>query len=376
MTKNAPFTTELQKKIDTLKARRKPIQMGNIHFDSALLLAPMSSICNAPFRLLMEDLGAGGTVSELISCHGINYKNVRTTDMLKIDSREKNIGLQLFGEGAEAMANAAKVAEEYNPKFIDINMGCPVKKVVGTGAGSSLLKDTSALPVFFSTIKKAIKVPLTIKIRLGWDHDSINAMEVIHIAREEGVEFVAVHGRTRSQQYTGNANWDYLEELGKKAPLDIIGNGDLHTATLVKARMSQTNCQALMLGRGPLRNPFLFLEPYIEEGDDIFFTPQDHLEVIKKLIEYSAEYAHSDHTLLISVRKHLIWMAAGYNNVSYFRDVIFKTPDLSETIKISEDFFLSLKDQCQLVLSFVKIQEYTVKLELIQIFQYQIQEKV
>ena len=345
MTKNAPFTTELQKKIDTLKARRKPIQMGNIHFDSALLLAPMSSICNAPFRLLMEDLGAGGTVSELISCHGINYKNVRTTDMLKIDSREKNIGLQLFGEGAEAMANAAKVAEEYNPKFIDINMGCPVKKVVGTGAGSSLLKDTSALPVFFSTIKKAIKVPLTIKIRLGWDHDSINAMEVIHIAREEGVEFVAVHGRTRSQQYTGNANWDYLEELGKKAPLDIIGNGDLHTATLVKARMSQTNCQALMLGRGPLRNPFLFLEPYIEEGDDIFFTPQDHLEVIKKLIEYSAEYAHSDHTLLISVRKHLIWMAAGYNNVSYFRDVIFKTPDLSETIKISEDFFLSLKDQ-------------------------------
>lgn len=345
MTKNAPFSPELQKKIDVLKARRTPIQMGSLSFDSPLLLAPMSSICTAPFRLLMEDLGAGGTVSELISIHGINYKNVRTIDMLKVDSREKNMGLQLFGEGAEAFAEAAKVAEEFNPKFIDINMGCPVKKVVGTGAGSSLLKDPSALPPLFSAVKKAIKVPLTIKIRLGWDHDSINALEVIHIAKEEGIEFVAVHGRTRAQQYTGNANWDHLEFLGEKAPLDIIGNGDLHTATLVKNRMKTTKCQALMLGRGPLRNPFLFLEPYMTEADDIFFTPQDHLEVINKLIEYSVPYAHSDHTLLVSIRKHLIWMAAGYNNVSYFRDMIFKTPDLKDTMKISEDFFLSLKDQ-------------------------------
>ena len=306
MTKNAPFSPELQKKIDVLKARRTPIQMGSLSFDSPLLLAPMSSICTAPFRLLMEDLGAGGTVSELISIHGINYKNVRTVDMLKVDSREKNMGLQLFGEGAEAFAEAAKVAEEFNPKFIDINMGCPVKKVVGTGAGSSLLKDPSALPPLFSAVKKAIKVPLTIKIRLGWDHDSINALEVIHIAKEEGIEFVAVHGRTRAQQYTGNANWDHLEFLGEKAPLDIIGNGDLHTATLVKNRMKTTKCQALMLGRGPLRNPFLFLEPYMTEADDIFFTPQDHLEVINKLIEYSVPYAHSDHTLLVSIRKHLI----------------------------------------------------------------------
>lgn len=345
MTKNAPFSPELQNKIDTLKARRTPIQMGSLSFDSPLLLAPMSSICTAPFRLLMEDLGAGGTVSELISIHGINYKNVRTIDMLKVDPREKNMGLQLFGEGAEAFSEAAKVAEEFNPKFIDINMGCPVKKVVGTGAGSSLLKDPSLLPPLFSAVKKAIKVPLTIKIRLGWDHDSINAMEVIHIAREEGIEFVAVHGRTRAQQYTGNANWDLLEHLGDKAPLDIIGNGDLHTATLVKAKMANTKCQALMLGRGPLRNPFLFLEPYMKENDDIFFSPADHLEVMNKLIEYSEPYAHSEHTLLVSIRKHLIWMAAGYNNVSYFRDMIFKTPDLKDTMKISEDFFLSLKDQ-------------------------------
>ena len=345
MTNNGPFSTELQKKIDLLKARRKPVRLGEIDFDSPLLLAPMSSICTAPFRRLMEDLGAGGTVSELISCHGINYKNVRTRDMLKIDPHEKNIGLQLFGEGAEAMAQAAVVAEEFGPKFIDINMGCPVKKVVGTGAGSSLLKDTSTLGHFFSTIKKSIKVPLTIKIRIGWDHDSINAMEVIHIAREEGVEFVAVHGRTRSQQYTGQANWDFLEHLGEKAPLDIIGNGDLHTAAFARKKMETTKCQALMLGRGPLRNPFLFLEPYIEENENIDFTPEDYYEVLEKLVEYSRPYAHTDHTLLISIRKHLIWMAAGFNNVAPFREKIFKTPDLEETMKISADFFLTMTEK-------------------------------
>ena len=342
---SAPFSAELQNKIDTLKSRRKPVQLGNITFDSPLLLAPMSSIGTAPYRLLMEDLGSGGTVSELISCHGINYKNIKTLEMLKVDPREKNMGLQLFGENPEAMALAAKVAEEFNPKFIDINMGCPVKKVVGTGAGSSLLKDTSTLGYFFQTIKSAIKIPLTIKIRLGWDADSINALEVIHIAREEGVEFVAVHGRTRAQQYTGKANWELLENLGEKSPLDIIGNGDLHTVNFVREKMHSTKCSALMLGRGPLRNPFLFLEPYILQNEELFFTPEDHFEVIKKLVEYSRDYAHSDHTLLISVRKHLIWMAAGFNNVSHFRDLIFKTPELSETMKLSEEYFYTLKDK-------------------------------
>lgn len=346
MTKhNAPFSSELQSKIDLLKARRTPVQLGSVHFDSPLLLAPMSSIGTAPYRLLMEDLGAGGTVSELISCHGINYKNIRTHEMLKIDPLEKNTGLQLFGESPEAMAQAAKVAEEFGPKFIDINMGCPVKKVVGTGAGSSLLKDTSTLGRFFAEIKKSIQIPLSIKIRTGWDHDSVNAMEVIHIAREEGIEFVAVHGRTRSQQYTGNANWQLLEQLGAKAPLDIIGNGDLHTVNFVREKMKTTNCSALMLGRGPLRNPFLFLEPYINESEDLFFTPEDHFEVMQKLVEYTAGYAHSEHTQLISVRKHLIWMAAGYNNVSSFRDLVFKTPELSETMKISEEFFSTQKDK-------------------------------
>ena len=341
---SGPFSPILQQKIDRLKERRQKIMLGDIEFASPLLLAPMSSICTPPFRLLMEDLGAGGTVSELISCHGINYKNVRTRDMLRIDPKEKHVGLQLFGEGAEAMSEAAKVAEEYGPKFIDINMGCPVKKVVGTGAGSSLLKDPSILPHFFSSIKKAIKVPLTIKIRLGWDDESINAQEIIHIAKEEGIEFVAVHGRTRAQQYTGKARWENLEELAMKSPLPFIGNGDLHTTTLTKEKMHKTNCDALMLGRGPLRDPFLFLTPYREEHEtELQFTPEDHYEVIKVLLEYYRPYAFNDHVLTVSLRKHIMWIAAGYNHCGQFRESLFKTPDIDETLKITEDFFLTQK---------------------------------
>ena len=235
-----PFTEGLQKKIDELKNRRPKIKLGSIPFDSPLLLAPMSAICSSPFRLLMEDLGAGGTVSELISCHGINYGNEKTRQMLRIDSREKNIGIQLFGEEKEAMARAALGAQEFEPGFIDINMGCPVRKVVKKGGGSALMRDTESLGGFFSSMKKVLEIPLTIKIRTGWDDDSINASEVIHIAKEEGVEFVAVHGRTRTQGYKGHANWDLLETLATTSPLPIIGNGDLHSAHSVKKRMLAT----------------------------------------------------------------------------------------------------------------------------------------
>lgn len=337
-----PFSGELQNKINLLKARRNSITLGSLHFASPLLLAPMSSIGVAPFRLLMEDLGAGGTVSELISCHGINYKNVRTTSMLKIDPKEKNVGLQLFGENKEAMALAAKVAEEFGPKFIDINMGCPVKKVVGTGAGSSLLKDTSTLGTFFHTIKSAIQIPLTIKIRTGWDQETINASEVIRIANEEGIEFVAIHGRTRAQQYTGKADWNLINSISTNSPLPIIGNGDLNSEKIIQEKINHSSCQAFMLGRGPLRNPFLFLTPYIKEDEPhLHFTPKDYFEVLNLLVNYSENYAHSSHIHLISIRKHIIWMAAGFQNVSTYRDQIYKTQSMDETLKLSKEFFYS-----------------------------------
>lgn len=336
-----PFSPQLQDKIKTLKERRTPVQLGRISFDSPLLLAPMASICNWPFRLLMEDLGSGGSVSELISCHGINFGNERTLNMLRIDPREKNVGIQIFGEDPKSMAKAAVVAEQYGPGFIDINMGCPVRKVVTKGGGSALLKNPGDLKTYLPPIRDALNVPLTIKIRTGWDEGSINADEVVKVAHDEGVEFVAVHGRTRCQKYTGKANWEYLEELAMNSPLPIIGNGDLHTPHLVKKRMSQTNCHALMLARGPLRNPFIFLEAY-DHDDEYEFNASDYLEIIERLYHYVTTAFDKDNIQLVQLRKHIVWFAAGWPNAAAFRAQIFATKDLEGTMDITRDYFFSL----------------------------------
>jgi tRNA-dihydrouridine synthase B len=333
-----PFSDKLQSKIDALKSMREPVKLGQISFASPLLLAPMSAICNAPFRLLMEQLGAGGTVSELVSCHGINYKNEKTRRMLYIDPRERNIGLQLFGEDTEAMAEAAIIAQEYKPNFIDINMGCPVRKVVTKGGGSALLKDTKKLAAFFGGIKKKLNIPLTIKIRTGWDEDSINADEVINIALGEGVEFVAVHGRTRTQQYKGKANWHLLEELAEKSKLPIIGNGDLHSAPLTKARMEQTKCDALMLGRGPLRDPFIFLTSYLENPAETPFGALDYWEIVERYYEYLTEYTDLERAHLIQLRKMIVWFVAGFPGVADFRGHIFKTQSVAEVFSLTQDY--------------------------------------
>jgi tRNA-dihydrouridine synthase B len=339
------FSSRLQNSIDRLTRRFEPVSLGQVEFRSPLLLAPMSAICTSSFRYLMQELGAGGTVSELISCHGINYDNQKTKEMLRLHPGEKSVGLQLFGEDSEAMAKAAMVTEKYQPDFIDINMGCPVKKVVSKGGGSALLKDTASLGRFFSTIKKQLQVPLTIKIRTGWDDNNLNAQEVIRIAYEEGVEFVAIHGRTRTQQYTGHANWDYIETLAQNSPLPLIGNGDLHEPPLVRQRLSQTSTQALMLGRGPLRHPFIFLESYLEDGESSPFTAQDHLEIIEVLFELMKEQGIREQVLVIQMRKHIMWLAAGFPEASPFRKGLFTQASLPETLRYTREYFLSLGEQ-------------------------------
>lgn len=341
------FSSELTKKIEALKAKRTPIKLGSVGFDSPLLLAPMSAICHFPFRLLMEELGAGGTVSELISCHGINYGNEKTRQMLTIHPKERNVGIQLFGEDTEAMARAAEVAREYNPKFIDINMGCPVRKVVTKGGGSALLKDTKKLSEFFSGIKRVLDIPLTIKIRTGWDADTINAPEVVNIAHNEGIEFVAIHGRTRTQQYKGEANWDLLEHVAQTAPLPIIGNGDLHSAPLTQERMKKTTCQALMLGRGPLRDPFIFLTSYLEDPTQSPFTPEDYFEIIKVYYDLMTKYSDQERTHLIQMRKMIVWFVAGFDGVSEFRGKIHQTKELGDVFKLTEDYLLGLGERDQ-----------------------------
>lgn len=323
---------------------QRPVQLGSIEFASPLILAPMAGICTPPFRMLMEDLGAGGTVSELISCHGINHGNQRTLEMLKIDEREKCAGIQLFGEDGASMAKAAQVAMKSNPKFIDINMGCPVRKVVSKGGGSALLKNLEDLGPFFAEIKKAIPVPLTIKIRTGWDADDINAEKIEKIALNEGVEWVAIHGRTRAQQYTGKANWDYIESLASQSTLPIIGNGDLHQPHQVAHRLTNTKCQGLMIARGCLRNPFIFLESLIPGSKESLFKGADYWEAIERLYDYTCDTYEKERTRLVQLRKLIVWFAAGFPGAAKFRNTMFTCQDLDDTMKFAMDYYIGLKD--------------------------------
>lgn len=340
------FSPALTEKLNHFKKFATPMQLGEVGFSSKLLLAPMAGICNIPFRLLMEDLGAGGTVSELISCHGINYGNQRTLEMLKIHPLEKNVGIQLFGEDADSMARAAVVAESYGPKFLDINMGCPVNKVVSKGGGSALMKELEKLAPLFEQMKKNMKVPLSIKIRTGWDQNSLNANEVMSIAHNSGIEWVAIHGRTRTQQYTGLANWDYIEALNETKKLPLIGNGDLHHPYGVSQRLQKTNCDALMIARGALRNPFIFMEsldPEYASKKHSIFNGNDYWEVIEKLHQYTVETFNDERAILVQIRKLIVWFAAGFPKAAAFRSQIFSSQNLSETMHLAQDYFQGLE---------------------------------
>lgn len=339
------FSNELNQKIERFRSKATPIKLGQIDFSSKLLLAPMAGICNIPYRLLMEDLGAGGTVSELISCHGINYGNQRTLEMLKIHPLERNVGIQLFGEDPEAMARAALVAESYGPKFLDINMGCPVNKVVSKGGGSALMKEIEALAPLFESMRSQMKIPLSIKIRTGWDANSRNAHEVIKIAQNSGIEWVAIHGRTRTQQYTGFADWDFIEGLNDGKNLPLIGNGDLHHPYGTSERLKISKCDALMIARGALRNPFIFLEsldPEYASQKKSIFLGKDYWEVIQRLYQYTTETFSDDRAILVQIRKLIVWFAAGFPHAAAFRSQVFTCPDLNDSMKLAEDYFLSL----------------------------------
>ncbi len=332
------FSAPLCRKIDGLIAFNQTTNIGKVEFQSPLLLAPMSGISTPPFRLFLEALGAGGTVSELVSCHGIIHGNERTRKMLMIDQREKSVGLQLFGEDPSVMAEGAKVAQDNNPKFIDINMGCPVRKVVSKGSGSALLKDPSKLGHFFKTIKNAITLPLTIKIRTGWDQETRNAPEVMRIASLEGIEWVAIHGRTRAQAYQGLADWDYIHWAASQSALPTIGNGDLNTADHIRQHLKATTCRGLMLGRGPLRDPFLFLKVN-DVKNEFKFTPQDYGEAVQVLAQLLMAHARNEKEALTNIKKHTVWMSNGLAHSGKFRQDIFASGGIDDALKMSNHFF-------------------------------------
>ena len=225
-------------------------------FRDKLILAPMAGVCDQPFRLLCKEQGCDILYSEMVSAKAIYYKNKNTKPLLAMDEREKPFGLQLFGSDPEIMAEMAKRIESNGYSFIDVNMGCHVPKVVNNGEGSALMKDPVLVGRIVEAMAKAISIPLTIKIRSGFDSEHINAPEIAHIAQESGAAAVAVHGRTRQQYYQGHADWSVIARVKEACIIPIIGNGDINTPQDIIDMRAQTNCDGFMIGRGARGNPW------------------------------------------------------------------------------------------------------------------------
>ena len=299
----------------------KQLQIGNVTLKNNLILAPMAGVTDLPFRLLCKEQGAGLLCMEMVSAKAILYKNKNTEELLTIDPRENPVSLQLFGSDPDIISEIAKQIEDRPFDILDINMGCPVPKVVNNGDGSALMKNPKLAGEIIEKTVRAIKKPVTVKIRKGFDEDHVNAVEMAHIAEESGAAAVAVHGRTREQFYSGRADWDIIRQVKERVSIPVIGNGDLLTAEDVIAMERQTGCDGFMIARGAEGNPWIFRQilHYFETGEQL--PKPDFSEMTEMLLRHAKMQLEfkGEYTGIREIRKHAAWYTAGYKNSSKLR---------------------------------------------------------
>lgn len=291
----------------------KELKIGNVTLDNPLVLAPMAGVTDLPFRLLCKEQGVGLICMEMISAKAVLYNNKNTEQLLKIDERECPVSMQLFGSEPEIVSGIAARLEERPFAFLDINMGCPVPKVVNNHEGSALMKNPKLAAEIVRQTVKAISKPVTVKIRKGFDDDNINAVEMAKYLEDAGASAIAVHGRTREQYYAGVADWEIIRQVKEAVSIPVIGNGDVDSPERAKALVEQTGCDGIMIGRASRGNPWIFsrIQTYLETGE---IPPQPSAEEVREMIlrharlqiEYKGEY-----TGMREMRKHVAWYTAG-----------------------------------------------------------------
>ena len=319
----------------------RTLKIGNVTLDNNVILAPMAGVSDLPFRLLCREMGAGLVCMEMVSAKAIYYNNKNTDSLMEIHPEEKPVSLQLFGSDPQIISEMAKRIEERPFSILDINMGCPVPKVVNNGEGSALMKNPKLVEAILSSLVKAVNKPVTVKIRKGFDETHANAVEIAKIAESCGVAAVAVHGRTREQYYSGKADWEMIARVKEAVSIPVIGNGDVDSPRAAKALLEQTGCDGVMIGRAAQGNPWIFREvvSYLETG--VIPAPPTNAEKRELILRHAAlqlQYK-GEYTGVREMRKHLSWYTVGMPNSARFRQAINSMESMDELVESVETIF-------------------------------------
>ena len=317
-------------------------KIGNITIKNQVVLAPMAGICNSAFRRICKEMGCGLIYAEMVSDKAITFQNKKTLDMLYMTEEERPLVQQIFGSDKDSFVEAAKyIYENMHPDIIDINMGCPVPKVaVRAQAGSALLKNPKKVYEIVNAVVQAVPIPVTVKIRSGWDSNHINAMEVAKAVEDAGASAICVHPRTRSQGYSGNADWSIIKQVKEIVSIPVIGNGDIKTPEAAKKMLIETGCDAVMIGRGVLGNPWLIRNTisYLDTGEyDVGVSVDDKISMILHHLDYLS-HLKNERIATLEIRNHIGWYLKGVPGGTVIKNKIYQTTKIRDIISILNEF--------------------------------------
>ncbi|MDD2371912.1 MAG: tRNA dihydrouridine synthase DusB [Firmicutes bacterium] len=324
-----------------IKIKMKPLKIGDLVIENPIIAAPLAGVSDKAYRKVLKENGVPFVFTEMVSAKALIYENMKSRKIVDISGEQNPIGMQLFGSNINEINHSAKYLESLGADLIDFNIGCPAPKIVKNNEGSALLKDPTTAINILKNLVKSVSVPITLKIRKGFDEGIYDAMPIIKEAENVGVKAIFIHGRYREQYYSGKADWDYIKMVKASVNIPVIGNGDVNDPFSAEKMLKDTGCDGILVGRGFLGNPFLFKEiiEYFNTGEIITFSNEERLATALNHLDYAVE-DKGEYLAIREMRKHLGWYLKGIRNGSYYRNLINTCSDLVELKKLIKDILM------------------------------------